>query len=183
MSRGSSARAVPEPTTIASDHARRRWTSALASSPVIHVDEPSRAAAFPSSEDAIFSTTNGRPERTWVRKARFCRIASSASRPSSTARPASRSVRNPLPSTMGFGSPVAAITRLDARGDQGARAGGRPAVVIAGLERHERRRAGRAISRQPQGHRLGVLGPGSFVPAFADHAAVAHEHAADERIG
>ena len=34
----------------------------------------------------------------------------SASRPSSTASPASRSVRNPLPSTMGFGSPVAAIT-------------------------------------------------------------------------
>jgi hypothetical protein len=56
-------------------------------------------------------------------------------------------------------------------------------VVIAGFEGHERRRAGRAISGQSEGHRLGVLGAGSFVPAFGDHAAVSHEDAPDEWVG
>jgi hypothetical protein len=94
---------------------------------VIHFDEPSRAAALPSREAAIFSTTCGRPERTWVSKAMFCRIASSASSPSSTASPPSRSVRNPLPSTIGFGSRVAATTlRIPASIRAGAQGGVRP---------------------------------------------------------
>ena len=73
MSEGSSARAVPAPTMIASAPARSRCTSARAASPLIHFDEPSRAAALPSSEAAIFSVTWGRPVRTWCSKARFSR--------------------------------------------------------------------------------------------------------------
>ncbi len=112
---------------MASDHARSRCTSALASSPVIHFEEPSRAAALPSRDDAIFNTTYGRPERTWVSKATFCRLASSASSPSSTASPAARSVRNPLPSTIGFGSRVAATTlRMPASIRARAQGGVRP---------------------------------------------------------
>ena len=97
----------------------------------------------------------------------------------------SRLAERPEPAPVHDGVRIArgSDDRFDAGGDQCASAGGRPTVVIARLERDERRRARRAISRQPEGHRLGVLGPGSFVPAFADHAAVAHEDAADERIG
>jgi ATP-dependent Lhr-like helicase len=116
----------PPPPTTASAHARRRCTSARASSPVIHFEDPSRAAALPSRDEAIFRITNGLPVRTWVRKATFCRVASPPRRPSSTVSPASRSARNPLPSTIGFGSPVAAMTpstpaRIRARAQGGVR--------------------------------------------------------------
>jgi hypothetical protein len=72
---------------------------------------------------------------------------------------------------------------FDAGGDQGACARRRPAVMITRLQGHERRRAGSAISRQPQRHDLRVLRAGTRVPPLADHAPIANEYAADQRIG
>ena len=66
VSAGSSASTVPVPTTIASACARRRWTSARASGPVIHWLVPSAAAARPSRLWAHFTVTCGRPSRCTV---------------------------------------------------------------------------------------------------------------------
>ena len=54
VSCGSSASTVPGPTTIASDHARKRWASARASGDEIQREDPSWAAVLPSSEAATF---------------------------------------------------------------------------------------------------------------------------------
>ncbi len=72
---------------------------------------------------------------------------------------------------------------LDTRGDQGSRTRRRPAVMITWLEGHERRRTGSAISREPQRHGFGVLRAGALMPPLAHHPPIAHEHAANERIG
>ena len=61
--RGRSASAVPAPMTMACDSARRRWASARDAAPVIHCDEPSRAAMRPSRLIAVFTTVNARPRR------------------------------------------------------------------------------------------------------------------------
>jgi hypothetical protein len=72
---------------------------------------------------------------------------------------------------------------LDTRGDQSPSTRRRPAVMIAWLEGHERRRAGSSISREPQRHGFGVFRAGALVPPLAHHPPIAHEHAADQRIG
>src|SRR5579872_530518 len=59
--------AGPAPTSTASLSALRRWTSARASGPVIHLLERSGAARRPSSVAASFSTTKGRPVLRWLR--------------------------------------------------------------------------------------------------------------------
>ena len=55
--------------------------------------------------------------------------------------------------------------------------------MIAGLERHERGRAGGAFTRETKRHRFSVLGPGAFVPSLGDDTPVADQDAADQRVG
>ncbi len=55
--------------------------------------------------------------------------------------------------------------------------------MVARLEGDERFGACGTVAGEPQSHRLGVLRARPLVPAFADDAAVADQHAADERIG
>ncbi len=74
----------------------------------------------------------------------------------------------------------------DARREHGFRAGGRLAVMVAGLKRdHER--AGRRINASGGGVRqtfdLGVALAAGVVPAARHDFAVAHEHRAYRRIG
>ena len=45
------------------DSARRRWASAREAAPVIHCDDPSRAATRPSRLMAVLATVNARPSR------------------------------------------------------------------------------------------------------------------------
>ena len=111
VSSGSSARAVPMPTTIASARLRSRWVSARAASPVIQREPPCTSAILPSSVIAVFRVTCGRRCVIHVKKARFWARASSASSPESTAIPARRRISSPRPSTRGLGSPVATTTR------------------------------------------------------------------------
>ena len=74
----------------------------------------------------------------------------------------------------------------DAGGEDRVDAGRRPAVVVAGLERHVQRaprgswpRARASASASASAWAFA----GARVPALADHGAVANDHAADARIG
>jgi hypothetical protein len=96
--------------TIASAAARMPCTLARASSPVIHRDDPSRAATFPSRVAAIFTVTSGIPVRTCFANAAFCRAAAWARSGVITAIPARRRRAKPRPSTTGLGSVMAATT-------------------------------------------------------------------------
>src|ERR1019366_3502268 len=71
----------------------------------------------------------------------------------------------------------------DAGPDQGLIARRRAAVVVARLERNIGGGAARAVPRCFQRIHFGVRAAGALVPAFADHRAVAHDHATDARIG
>ena len=76
VSSGSSAATVPAPTRIASCVARRRWPSARAASPVIHLLSPEAVAMRPSSEVASLRWNSGRPSRTRSRKPALISAAS-----------------------------------------------------------------------------------------------------------
>ena len=171
---GSSSRAVPAPTTIASAPARRRCTSARAASPVIHLEVPSLAAVFPSRLDGHLQRDERAAGRDVPVEASFSRWHSSASTSETTSIPAARSRATPAPSTTGFGSPAPTTTRATPASIRASRAGAGPAVVIARLERADER------SRRGHGHRprrapstSACGGPGSLVPALADDGTVA----------
>ena len=82
VSCGSSASAVPMPTTTASTDARQRWASSRLSSPLIHFESPVRVATLPSSVIADLNSTHGRPTRACLRKAWLSSRALAASSPS-----------------------------------------------------------------------------------------------------
>ena len=73
----------------------------------------------------------------------------------------------------------------DAGVGQGVGARGLVTMVAARLERDVHRRAPRVLSARPavaQRFALGVQVPVAAVPPLADHASVAHEHRADQRV-
>ena len=74
VSAGSSASAVALPTITASLLARRRWTTARASGPVIQRDWPAAVAMRPSSVLASLRDTKGRPRSQTERKPRCCSL-------------------------------------------------------------------------------------------------------------
>ena len=61
MSFGLSVATVPAPTAMAGKRRRQRWTSARASSPVIHLESAIRVAIFPSRVVATFAASKGVP--------------------------------------------------------------------------------------------------------------------------
>ena len=69
VSCGSSASAVPMPTTTASTEARQRCASGRLSSEEIHFESPVRVATLPSSVIADLKSTHGRPVRACLRNA------------------------------------------------------------------------------------------------------------------
>jgi len=70
----------------------------------------------------------------------------------------------------------------DPGGEQGKRARRRLAVVVAGLERHVRRRAARSESGRAQRVHLRVRAAVDLVPSLADHHVAPRDDAADERV-
>ncbi len=71
----------------------------------------------------------------------------------------------------------------DPGGNNGVDAGGRPAVMRAGLERDIERGVPRLLSRAPQRLGLGMRPAASLSPAAADNAAVLDDNRTDRRIG
>ena len=55
--------------------------------------------------------------------------------------------------------------------------------MIAGFERHVRGGAARGVAGSRQRRDFGMRAAGALVPALAHHLAIAHQHAADARIG
>ena len=109
---GSSARAVPIPTAIASESARQRWTRARLRSPEIQGESPEAVEVRPSSEIAILRVTRGSPVRACLRKGWLSRRAAVASSPaaSSTSTPPSRRMPGPRPAAFSVGSSEAITT-------------------------------------------------------------------------
>ena len=81
---GSSWEAVLPPTITQSLSARRRCTSRLAGSPVIHRDRPCLSAVLPSSVHAILRVTNGSPVVIHLKKPRLSSRQADSSSPTST---------------------------------------------------------------------------------------------------
>ena len=113
VSCGSSASAVPMPTTIASTDARQRWARSRLSSPLIHFESPVRVATLPSRVIADLNSTHGRPTRACLRKAWLSSRALAASSPSAstTSTPSSRRIPSPRPEAFSVGSSEATTTR------------------------------------------------------------------------
>ena len=113
VSRGSSASAVPIPTTIASTEARQRWASSRLDSPLIHFESPARVATFPSRVMADLKSTQGRPARACLRKAWLSSRARVASSPSAmtTSTPSSRRMPRLRPEAFSVGSSEPTTTR------------------------------------------------------------------------
>ncbi len=150
-----------------------------AGSPVIHWLSPVRVAMRPSRVEASFSVTNGRPNRTRLKKPAFTSSASAASNPSSTTMPAARSRAMP-----GAVHPRVGIARGDhharhAGGDQGVGAGRGAAMVAAGLQRDVDGGAARRRAGHGECQRLGMRPSARRGDGAADHAPGAHHHAAD----
>ena len=61
--------------------------------------------------------------------------------------------------------------------------GGRAAVVRAGLQRADHRRAAGRVAGRREGHRLGVRQPRALVPALRDDPPAAQHHRAHQRVG
>ena len=113
VSCGSSASAVPMPTTTASRSARQWWARKRESSPEIHLESPVWVATLPSSDIADLKTTCGRPVRACLRKAWLRQRARAASSPSATTTsiPSSRRIPRPRPEAFSVGSSEATTTR------------------------------------------------------------------------
>ena len=153
-----------------------------ASSPVSHCEVPSAAAMRPSRLAAAFHTTNGRAWRRPWRNTSFWRRAR-------------LTVRVELDRDAVAAELLGAARRErvgvgergdDARhacGDERIGAGAGAAGVGAGLERDVGGGAGGAVARLLERGDLGVGAPGALVPALAHDLPVAHEHAADQRVG
>jgi hypothetical protein len=116
-------------------------------------------------------------------KPMFSSRASLSSTPQRTAMPAADSRASPCPATCGLGSDIATTTRATPALDQRVGARRRAAVMAAGFQRHIDGCATRRFAGCLQRVHLGVRFAGTLVPALADHPAVAHDDAADPRIG
>ena len=165
---GSSASTVPVPTTTASTSARSSCTSARASAEVIHRLVPSAAATRPSSVEAAFQVTNGRPCVTAKVQAALSASASSASTPPTTSTPASAQTPGATRGHgVGVGLPVddARHARLEHASAAGAGAPG----VVAGLEGDDGGGAAGEVARGAQRVDLGVRRSGTAVEALAHH--------------
>ncbi|MDQ1079795.1 hypothetical protein QE401_002321 [Pseudoroseomonas cervicalis] len=108
---GSSASAVPLPTSTASCVPRSACARRRAGAPVIHWLSPLRVAMRPSSVLASFSVSSGRLWVSRLVKPALIARASASSSPVETAMPAARSCSMPPPSTRGSGSRIATTTR------------------------------------------------------------------------
>ena len=104
--------AVPAPTAIASTHARSPCTTSLAGAEVRAVRSPGAAATRASADAAIFSRTNGRPRVMDVTNGSFSDAAWASQTPALVSTPCVRRYSRPLPDTAGFGSTMAATTRV-----------------------------------------------------------------------
>ena len=113
LSCGSSASAVPMPTTTASRSARQWCERSRAASPEIHLESPVRVATLPSSVIADLKSTCGRPLRACLRKAWLSSRARIAGSPSATttSTPSSRRMPSPRPDAFSVGSSEATTTR------------------------------------------------------------------------
>ncbi len=180
---GRSASAVPAPTTIACDSARRRWASARDAAPVIHCDEPSAAAMRPSRLMAVLTTVKARPRRRCTRYGASDRDAASAPVPTSTVTPRSRSWATPRPATCGSGSSSATTTRVTPASASATDAGSGAAVVRAGFEGGVDGRAAGPVPGLAQRLDLGVRTAGRLGGTLADDLAVPHDDRADPRVG
>src|SRR4051794_4947389 len=113
VSSGSSASAVPMPTTTASTDARQRCARSRLSSPEIHFESPVGVATLPSSVIADLKSTHGRPVRACLRNAWLPSRARAASSPAATqtSTPSSRRIPRPRPLAFSDGSSEATTTR------------------------------------------------------------------------
>ena len=89
---------------MASTLPRSCWTNARERDPLIQRDSPRAVAIRPSKLAASFSVVKGRPRSMRDTKPTFSRLHSSMSAPTSTCRPARRSLRMLLPEVRGSGS-------------------------------------------------------------------------------
>ena len=112
FNRGSSANTVPIPVIIAQERARWRCTSCRAAAPVIHWLTPLFSAPLPSRLLAVFMRSHGVPRVIRATNPRFNSRASCSSKPDVTWMPALCNFFNPSPATSGFGSCMAATTRV-----------------------------------------------------------------------
>mmetsp|Transcript_14108 Transcript_14108/g.47053 ORF Transcript_14108/g.47053 Transcript_14108/m.47053 type:complete len:242 (+) Transcript_14108:395-1120(+) len=104
--RGSSTTAVPDPTRIAWEDARRSCACLLALGPVIHCEVPSSQPIAPSSVLATLRTTYGALQRRWWRYGRSEASTAFAPVPTVTQIPFSRRCAAPPPKA-GSGSRTA----------------------------------------------------------------------------
>ena len=72
---------------------------------------------------------------------------------------------------------------LDPRLDDRVGAGGRPAVVAAGLQAHDQSGASRVRARLGERHAFGMRRPRALVPPLADDAVAGHHDGADHGVG
>ena len=111
MRRGSSACAVPRPTSTASTWSRSRWTQARAAGPLTHRESPPAVAMRPSSVAATLRVTKGRPLAMKRNQGALSASHSARSGPATTSTPARRSREVPFPFTSGLGSREPTKTR------------------------------------------------------------------------
>ena len=174
VSEGSSAIAVPAPTTTASAQARNRCTSARDPSPVIHREEPSAAAVLPSRLDGHLQgdVREAARDMPFERPVEAARLGGHHTEFDLDAGVAELERGRECPRRR-FGSVVATTTRAT------------PASISARVQGGVRPKwlHGSSVqttvaprARSPgcgERHHLGVRGAGPFVPAFAEHRAVA----------
>ncbi len=110
VSSGSSASAVPIPTSTASYPARSRCASTMAAPSLTRVLDPGASASRASSEMAYFNAKNGRCREKVFRCTALRSLASTSQTASSTSIPCSRSQSAP-PAASGLGSRVPQTTR------------------------------------------------------------------------
>ena len=173
-SRGSSCRTVPAPTRTASYSSRKRSARRRAFGAVIQRLEPVPDAVFPSSVDAHFARTKGRPCDIHVRNFSFCRSACrrTPGPAKTTSIPCRRSCRSPRRAdAIGFGSARRDEDAPDSRGGDPRRARRSPTLVRARLQRHVEVGASCAAAGAIQGHDLGVRPSGPAVPGLRDDPA------------
>ena len=174
------------PTTTASTSARQWCESRRESSPEIHLESPVRVATLPSSVIADLKRTNGRPVRACLRNGWLSSRARVASSPSATSTADALVAQDPEPAAGGLLGRVVGGDH-DAREaglEDRLRAGRRAAGVAARLQRDVQRRAAQVGAAGGRDRRaLGVRLAQRGVEALAQHAAVAHDHRADERVG
>ena len=133
---GLSASTVPTPTMTASWRPRMAWARRRAGVPVIHWLSPPWVAMRPSSVEASFSVTIGRPRVTrWLKPIRVSQGLGFQQAGFDCDAGGPELLRVPWPLTRGSGSGGGDDDTGDAGGDQRVGAGRGAAVVAAGFQR------------------------------------------------